>query len=631
MMKCRDAPGMTQSGLATKPISCVRAGFVPSIGGGGARHGDGLARDPQRIHALRIMAGSARVAHSPEINSSPDHKAPSPVALSAPPPPRPARASRFWELVALGLILCIAAGLRFPHLRDVPPGLWFDEALNGQDAVAVWQPGGHFKLVYPDEFPREPLFETILALAVRAFGPQVVVMRSVSALIGLLTVLLLYLMVRRNVGAPEALCAAGVLATLRWHVIFSRLVFRTLILGPWMLGLVWAALAFRRRMTLPRAVLLGIFLGGGFYTYLAWYFLLPLVMAIVLWLAWAACRTSGGWRPLTLALACALLVYLPLGIHYLRVPSDLLARPGAVSVFSSGPRAAAREILKNTREALLMFHWRGDHVPKQNIPHAPALDRIQGAFFLVGLLLCGVAAWRKRPLSLILLGWILCGLTATIFTHTDSPNFLRTLCITPAVAAVTGIGLAGIARLSARRLGAKGAVALATLLLCATALWTGRDVYAVWPKRQDVWQSFNGDISQLARFAAQSPPDVAVYVPQFLFEHRSFQFQSLGHRNIFPYADWSFLDPWPPSAPAQSLRAQSRPRPAARWIIVTANNGLLQPLRDIVPAPRGSVLQGFTAPAGNTWAAVYVVPETGLPPANILRQLQNRWRREMRF
>jgi len=52
-----------------------------------------------------------------------------------------------------------------------------------------------------------------------------------------------------------------------------------------------------------------------------------------------------------------------------------------------------------------------------------------------------------------LLGWIACGMATTIFTHTDSPNFLRSLVMTPAVATVVAIGLVDAAlRAEGRRL-----------------------------------------------------------------------------------------------------------------------------------------------------------------------------------
>jgi hypothetical protein len=229
-------------------------------------------------------------------------------------------------------------------------------------------------------------------------------------------------------------------------------------------------------------------------------------------------------------------------------------------------------------------------------------------------------------LTFILLGWVGCGLAATIFTKTDSPNFLRTLCITPAVAAIAGMGLAGAGRALARRAGNGAAVALVAALIAISGGLTGYDIYANWARRPDVWHAFHGDLSQLARFARGAPPDVAVFVPQFLCEHRSFAFQTAGAKNVYPYRDWSMLAPWPP-APGEA----GRPKPRRRWIIVTAANQLLAPLSRL--APGGAMSQGFHAPDGNknTWAAVFAIPENALPAPDTVKKMGAQWRGEMRF
>src|SRR5690349_5703266 len=61
------------------------------------------------------------------------------------PTPTPGSTSalaRHWRLLALGLILLAGAALRMTDLEHVPYGIWFDEAINGMDAVNVWRPGG---------------------------------------------------------------------------------------------------------------------------------------------------------------------------------------------------------------------------------------------------------------------------------------------------------------------------------------------------------------------------------------------------------------------------------------------------------------------------------------------------------
>ncbi len=519
-------------------------------------------------------------------------------------PNRPTDAQRQWRLLALGAILIVAALLRAPALGHVPPGLWSDEALNAQDAWAVWQPGGHFRIVYAELFPREPLYETLLALTVRLAGPSVVALRTLSVAIGMLTVLLLYLVLRAEAGERIAFYAAAVLATMRWHVIFSRLIFRTLVLPAWMCGLVWAALAWRRRPTLARAVVFGVLLGGGFYTYLAWYFMLPLAGALVLWAGVGEWRARRGQLRFWTAIACALLVAAPILNDYRLHPDHLLNRATAVSPFAGGVGAGLGEIGRNLAEALTMFFRRGDHVPLQNIPEKPALDPIQAIFFGWGVLLC-LFSLRRRVLAPILLLWLMCGLAPTVFTHTDSPNFLRTLVAAPAVAALTGIGLAHVGGYLARR-HKPAALGVMGLLILVSAGLTARDVYLVWPRRNDVFYRFHGDAVQVARYANRASADAAVFVPEPFTEGRPYQFIALSAArptNIYSYREVLPLGPWPPVP-----QAVGRPAPRRRILIVPADPGLLKAIQ---PLTRGPV-NIFTTPEGRVWGLAVPIAESNV-------------------
>lgn len=563
-------------------------------------------------------------------------------------------------VLTLAAILLLALVLRLPLPGLTPPGLWYDEALDAQDAAAVWAPGGAgLQWVYPDVFPRETIYTTTLALVTRLAGPRAEVLRWVSVAYGLLAVGLLYGMLQcawGSGGAGPALCAAAVLATMRWHATFSVLIFRTITLPALLVGLTWAVLAWQRRPSSARALLAGALLGLGFHTYLAWYFMLPYAAALIGWMAWRLLRRGAPWIHGAWLLGGLLLVAGPLALHYLRYPEHLLARPQAVSVFSNGWGAALGEIGKNLRDALLMFHWRGDHVPKHNIPWRPALDVLQGLGLLLGLAAC-VRAWRRghhskvpgRPLAALLPLWIACGLLATIFTKTDSPNTLRTLCVTPAVAALVGLGYWRATQWTARLwAGARGRAAVAwrtglllVLLILTSAATTAQGLYRTWARNEEVWRSFNGDLYDLGRLAAAAPPDVAVFVPQYLWQHRTFQYLTLGARaRIYPYASWAMLDAWPPAGPSDAVgegppvlaRAiqPAGPPPRERWIIVTANNRILQALEPLTPSGRVAGELQAPSPERNTWALAWAVPERALPTPAQLAPL-TAWRGEMRF
>ena len=95
-----------------------------------------------------------------------------------------------WLIVLL--IIVIAVVFRFHHIMSTPPGLYPDEAMNGNNALYALDtapPAGGFKVFYPDNNGREGLFINIQALSVKAFGNAPWALRIVSAVFGVLTVL----------------------------------------------------------------------------------------------------------------------------------------------------------------------------------------------------------------------------------------------------------------------------------------------------------------------------------------------------------------------------------------------------------------------------------------------------------
>src|SRR3989338_5186445 len=67
------------------------------------------------------------------------------------------------------LILIIAGFLRLYHITTVPPGLYPDEAMNGNNALQAIQTG-NYKVFYPENNGREGLFIYIQALFLKFFG-----------------------------------------------------------------------------------------------------------------------------------------------------------------------------------------------------------------------------------------------------------------------------------------------------------------------------------------------------------------------------------------------------------------------------------------------------------------------------
>ena len=98
-------------------------------------------------------------------------------------------------IIFLMVILAIAAFFRLWKLDSIPPGLYPDVAINGNDALDTLKTG-QWKLFYPENNGREGLFMWLIAFSFLIFGPSIWAIKIVAAIIGIFTVLGLYLLTK---------------------------------------------------------------------------------------------------------------------------------------------------------------------------------------------------------------------------------------------------------------------------------------------------------------------------------------------------------------------------------------------------------------------------------------------------
>lgn len=92
-------------------------------------------------------------------------------------------------------ILIIATFFRFYHFTTTPPGLYPDEAIDGNNAAEVAHTG-QFKVFYTEDNGREGLYVNIIAVILKEFPiyePWII--RLPAAVAGVLTVLGIYFLV----------------------------------------------------------------------------------------------------------------------------------------------------------------------------------------------------------------------------------------------------------------------------------------------------------------------------------------------------------------------------------------------------------------------------------------------------
>ena len=170
----------------------------------------------------------------------------------------------------------MAAGLRFWHLDQIPPGLYRDEAVNGLDALDVLSGNrqGESPLYFSGNNGREPAYIYLTALSIRLLGRNVEALRLAAAVIGTLTTWFVYKLAKTWFDRRVGLLSAWLWAITVWPIHLSRVGLRPILL-PLMLTITFwlATLAYRRQQSQQPAywlwLLAGALYGASFYTYLA--------------------------------------------------------------------------------------------------------------------------------------------------------------------------------------------------------------------------------------------------------------------------------------------------------------------------------------------------------------------------
>ena len=134
------------------------------------------------------------------------------------------------HLSVLGLIIILAAVLRFWHLSQTPPSIYWDEASLGYNAYSILKTArdehGRFLpftnfAAFGDYKPPGYIYAAVPSIAL--FGLNEFSVRFPSAFFGVLTVIITYLLTKKIFNKEKiALFASFFLAVSPWHVQFSR-------------------------------------------------------------------------------------------------------------------------------------------------------------------------------------------------------------------------------------------------------------------------------------------------------------------------------------------------------------------------------------------------------------------------
>jgi 4-amino-4-deoxy-L-arabinose transferase-like glycosyltransferase/DNA-binding beta-propeller fold protein YncE len=347
-----------------------------------------------------------------------------------------------WALLA---IVLLAAAIRFLFLANLPFGTWYDEAANGLEAMRVAHEPA-YRPIYTDGVNSTGHYLWLIVGAFRLFGESTYAVRSISALMGVATVLAAYFAGREWHSHTLGLIFALLMAVARWSITFSRLgMYNSATLLFELLAFYWLLRALRRGSVLDFA-LAGVAVGLGLCFYPAFQLFLGVLGLFVLVVAW---RERSKWRSLVIGLAVSLLALLlviaPVAKYALERPESYFARVQKTSLFSGkAPEERLPALWENTRKHLLMFNVQGDPNGRHNLPGEPMLDWVSGGLLVVGLVMSLRHVYLPR--LLVLPVWIVVGLLGGILSlDFEAPQSLRAIGALPAVLLCAALPIAALA------------------------------------------------------------------------------------------------------------------------------------------------------------------------------------------
>jgi len=456
----------------------------------------------------------------------------------------------------LAAIVLAAIGFRFWQIGTLPPGFHLDESFEGLEAWRILTEASYRPVFLTGNFGVPPLNAYANAITFglfRLLGGEVgpVAMRATAAMFGVLGVLAIYALAselrridagRLTVALPFV--AAAILATLRWHVHFSRIGIEPILVPLLWSVATWLYLRGWRTGGWVSFAACGVALAAAMYTYQAAWILPFLMIPTAAHLGWhsrhgaadldgeeVARRVSSRTRMmgLSLTVGVAVLLVLPLAWFFVQHPDLLLLRPTQIAVTDTVNPSTQGSIWQNVRASVLMFvplGQTGDLDPRRNLPGAAALSWWQFLPFALGLIVA-LRRLRSPAYSIPLIGLI--GLLLPGIFSEYAPHFHRVLGAAAPAVLFCGFGLDFLIERARPRAGSlplwrNWGVWVSVVLIVGGGVTSARDYFVRWAALPDLFYAFDAGLWQIGQDVAHQPLSTRVYLTPRSADHPTLAF-----------------------------------------------------------------------------------------------------------
>lgn len=420
------------------------------------------------------------------------------------------------------LVFALAAVMRLYDFESQPPGIWFDEAINGLEARKILHFADHRPIFVPNiTAPHLALY----AIGLKVFGETSITgPRLWSAFFGIGTAVLAFLVGRQLRGPYFGLLFALMMAVMRWSINFSRIAMTGVEMGFFTLLALYFTIRLVRYGQLRDALFIGLSLGAGLWFYSAFRVLMFTVVlyGILAWRRWPSRKAVLLAAVIGLT---ALAVIFPL-LTYAKInPDTFFERTRGVTIFSDKARDPERSFedafRSNLKVHARMFHLFGDRNGRHNDPGEPMLDPYTGLLFGIGLVLA--VRFIHRPETIFFVALLAAGLSGGVLTFEfEAPQALRSIGVLPAIGYFAALAAWSIGYTVYRSLEKWPQVSKPVLLAAGgvlALLVTQANFTAYFEKqRRDFASFYDFTISEtlMGNYAAKQPADTRFYVAPLL-------------------------------------------------------------------------------------------------------------------
>ncbi len=378
--------------------------------------------------------------------------------------------------------MALAIFFRFYQIMAMPGGLFPDEAANGLDINLMQH--GQLQPFYERGNGREALFFYLEWASVAAFGKGPWQHHIVSAAIGVLAVLGCFLVARKlfqlfrrdeseegaNRATNLALWAAFFMAASSWHVVLSRTAFRANMLPLFAAFTFYFGLLAYSAQTRGKRYLWSLVTGAtfalGFYTYIAYRMMGPLIVVALLWPIAVDVFKQPRFEAIKkffgpfIALCVSFIAFISWIAYWFYHHFDyFIGRSGQVSIFNKDLNGGnlIGMFIAVFKASMLAFFTQGDLNWRHNISGHSFLSIMISPFFAIGLIVSTLLAARYAftPVKnksdwkyFLLAGWFWAMLVPVVSTAEGIPHGLRSIGVIPPVFILAASGLMTVVKLA---------------------------------------------------------------------------------------------------------------------------------------------------------------------------------------